>query len=67
MKTGKSGLFLSLLTHKKCELPEIRIIFRPLRKVPNVKMHIKQMIKIVSTVTVLIVTNLGIKPVNAKQ
>ena len=38
-----------------------------MRKVSYVKMHIKQMIKIISSVTVFIARNLGIKPVTAKQ
>ena len=36
-------------------------------KVSNMKMHIKQMINIISTMTVFIVRNFGIKPVTAKQ
>ena len=40
-------------------------IIPALRQVSNVKMHIKQMIKIISIVTVFIMRNLGIKLVTA--
>ena len=36
-------------------------------KVSNVNMHIKQMIKVTSTLTVFIVRNLEIKPLTPKQ
>ena len=63
----KKWTFLQLVdTLRKWIIRNSKII-PILRKVSNVKMHVKQMIKIISTATVFIVRNLGKNPVTAKQ